>query len=165
MRPPAERQSALRAPLNNVLSTEANVRVLRVISSSQSPLGKTEVARRAALNPTGVRRSVAHLVRLGILESVGTGRRQLVTLRERHPLAPILKSLFESEREVFRRLIDSLRIAVSELRPPPDSAWIEGPGAWWSPRSRADGLVCVLAVPAVGFRALHARRPHQLHLR
>ena len=50
MRPTAEQQSALREPLNYILSTEVNVRVLRVIWRSQSPLGKSEVARRARLN-------------------------------------------------------------------------------------------------------------------
>jgi len=129
MRPPAERQSALRNPLNSILSTEVNVRVLRVISSSQGPLGKSEVARRAALNPSGVRRSLADLIEFGILEPVGVGQRQLVTIRRGHPLAPALDSLFEAERDVFAQLLDSLRTTVSLLQPPPDSAWIEGPVA------------------------------------
>ena len=145
MRPPAKRQSALRTPLNCILSTEVNVRVLRVISSSQSPLGKSEVARRAALNPSGVRRSVADLVEFGILEPVGAGRRQLVTMRGRHPLAPALKSLFESERDVFARLLDSLRVTVSQLQPPPDSAWIEGPAARGDDRPRDTIVLGLLA--------------------
>ena len=145
MRRPAERQSALRAPLNHVLSTEANVRVLRVISGSQSPLGKSEVARRAALNPSGVRRSVAALIEFGILESVGVGRRQLVTMRGRHPLAPALKSLFESERDVFVRFLDSLRTVVGRLQPPPDSAWIEGPAARGNDRPRDTIVLGLLA--------------------
>jgi len=145
MRPPAERQSALRTPLNYILSTEVNVRVLRVLSSSQSPLGKSEVARRAALNPSGVRRSVADLVEFGILEPVGVGRRQLVTMRGRHPLAPALKSLFESEKDVFAQLLDSLRAAVGRLRPPPDSAWIEGPAARGNDRPRDTIVLGLLA--------------------
>ncbi len=145
MRPPAERQSALRTPLNYILSTEVNVRVLRVISSSQSPLGKSEVARRAALNPSGVRRSVADLVECGILEPVGVGRRQLVTMRGRHPLAPALKSLFESERDVFAQFLDSLRATVGQLQPPPDSAWIEGPAVQGNDRPRDTIVLGLLA--------------------
>ena len=145
MRPPAERQSALRTPLNDILSTEVNVRVLRVISSSQSPLGKSEVARRAELNPSGVRRSVADLVECGILEPVGVGRQQLVTLSGKHPLAPALRSLFKSEREVFARFLDSLRTTVGRLQPPPDSAWIEGPAAKGNERPRDTIVLGLLA--------------------
>ena len=145
MRPPAERQSALRTPLNDILSTEVNVRVLRVLSSSQSPLGKSEVARRAALNPSGVRRSVADLIECGVLEPVGVGRRQLVTMRAAHPLAPALKSLFESERDVFSRFLESLRAAVGRLQPPPDSAWIEGPAAEGNDRPRDTIVLGLLA--------------------
>jgi hypothetical protein len=133
--------------LNYILSTEVNVRVLRVISSSQSPLGKSEVARRAALNPSGVRRSVADLVECGILEPVGVGRRQLVTLRGTHPLAPAIKSLFESERDVLTQLLDSLRATVGHLLPPPDSAWIEGPAAKGNDRP-GDAIVLGLLASA-----------------
>jgi hypothetical protein len=135
----------LRTPLNDILSTEVNVRVLRVLSSSQSPLGKSEVARRAALNPSGVRRSVADLVECGILEPVGVGRRQLVTMRGTHPLAPALKSLFESERDVFAQFLDSLRATVGQLQPPPDSAWIEGPAAQGNDRPRDTIVLGLLA--------------------
>ena len=127
MRPPAEQQSALRTPLNHILSTEVNVRVLRAISRSTIPLGKSEVARRASLNPSGVRRSVADLVEVGILEHVGEGRRQLVIMSRTHLLAPAVNALFESERDVFTQFLNSLRAMVGELQPPPDSAWIEGP--------------------------------------
>ena len=145
MRPPAERQSALRTPLNYILSTEVNVRVLRVLSGSQSPLGKSEVARRASLNPSGVRRSVADLIESGILEPVGVGRRQLVTMRRTHPLVQALESLFESERGVFTQFLDSLRATVGHLRPPPDSAWIEGPAAKGNDQPRDTIILGLLA--------------------
>jgi hypothetical protein len=135
----------LRKPLNDILSTEVNVRVLRVLSSSQGPLGKSEVARRAALNPSGVRRSVANLIECGILEPVGVGRRQLVTMRKAHPLVQALKSLFESERDVFTQFLDSLRATVGNLQPPPDSAWIEGPAAKGSDQPRDTIVLGLLA--------------------
>jgi len=126
MRPPSERQSALRAPLNYLLGTEANVRIMRVLAEIESPLGKTDVARRAELNASGVRRAIDDLVDQGFLEALGTGPRQLVRLRQRHPLAPALRSLFEAERNRFEDLIDQLRLAVEQLQPPPYAAWIEG---------------------------------------
>ena len=129
MRPPSERQSALRAPLNYVLGTEANVRILRVVTETESPLGKTEVARRAELNASGVRRAIDDLVDQGLLEPVGTGPRQSVRLRQGHPVAPALRLLFETERGRFEQLMDGLRLAVERLQPPPSAAWIEGPVA------------------------------------
>lgn len=129
MRPPSQRQSALRSPMNYALATETNVRILRVVTETESPLGKTEVARRAELNASGVRRAIDDLVDQGLLEPVGTGPRQSVRLRQSHPLAPALRSLFEAERHRFERLLGELRSAVERLRPPPHAAWIEGPVA------------------------------------
>jgi hypothetical protein len=126
MRPPSERQSALRAPLNDLLGTEAAVRILRVLTQTAGAQGKTEVARRAALNASGVRRTVDTFLDLGILEPVGSGPRQSVRLRLDHPLAPALQSLFEAERERFEMLLDELQSAVQELQPPVLAAWIEG---------------------------------------
>lgn len=119
----------MRAPLNYVLGTEAGVRILRVLTQTKSALGKTEVARRAELNASGVRRAIDSLLDLGLLEPVGTGPRQSVRLRPDHPLAPALESLFEAERGRFDMLLDDLRLAVEELRPHVAAAWIEGPVA------------------------------------
>jgi len=53
MRPTSRPQSALRCPLNHILGTEANVRVLRAILLSDIPIGVPELARRAELQPSG----------------------------------------------------------------------------------------------------------------
>ncbi len=149
MRPPAKQQSAFRAPLNHILSTEVNVRVLRIVTSSHGPLGQSEVARRAALNSSGVRRSLADLAEFGILEFVGIGRRQMVALREKHSLAPSLKSLFESEKDVFESFVESLRSTIAKLTPAPLSAWIEGPVAEGTDREGDTTIVGLLASTAV----------------
>ena len=127
MRRPSERQSALRSPLNYLLGTEANVRLLRVLSEAPMPLGKAEVARRAGLNESGVRRALSTLEKLGIVEPLGAGPQKPVQLRRRHPLSAALESLFDVERGRFERLIESLRGAAEQLRPAPKSAWLQGP--------------------------------------
>jgi hypothetical protein len=111
------------------LGTEAAVRILRVLTQTMSALGKTEVARRAQLNASGVRRAVDSLLDLGLLEPVGTGPRQSVRFRRDYPLAAALESLFEAERGRFDMLVDDLRSAVEVLEPPVAAAWIEGPVA------------------------------------
>jgi hypothetical protein len=145
MRPPVERQSALRAPLNYVFRTEAAVRILRVLTQAKSALGKTEVARRAELNASGVRRTIDSLLDLGLLEPVGTGPRQAVGLRSDHPLAPALESLFAAERSRFDRLLDDLRSAAAGLQPPVVAAWIEGPAALEVDRPGDPLIIGVLA--------------------
>lgn len=129
MRPVATPQSALRAPLNRLLGTEANVRILRVLAETATPLSRAEIARRAELNASGVRRSVDALIGWGIVESVGAGSRRPVRLRREHPLAAPLEDLFQAERRRFEELIDGLQSQIAELRPPPLSAWVQGPVA------------------------------------
>ncbi len=126
MRPTSERQSALRAPLNYTLGTEASVRLLRCLSETRTPLGRAELARRADLNESGVRRALANLERLGIVEGVGTGMRRPVRLRRQHSLVPDLVALFEAESERFDQLILQLREVVDQLSPTPKAAWIQG---------------------------------------
>ena len=45
MRPVTVRQSALRAPLNAFLGTEANVRLLRILTQTAEPVTATQLAR------------------------------------------------------------------------------------------------------------------------
>lgn len=130
MRPPSEPQSFLRAPLDTLLGTETNVRILRVLSEAESgALGRAEVARRARLNASGVRRALDELVELGIVEYEGAGPRPRTRLREDHPLAPDLRSLFARERERYEALVGRLRASVRDLVKPVRAAWIEGPAA------------------------------------
>ncbi len=129
MRPPAESQSALRNPLNEVLGTETNVRILRVLVAAEVPLGKSELARQASLNPSGVRRALRALIELGIVEEVGKTPRQPVRLRKEHALFGALRDLFQVERTRFELLVESLREMIAHVQPSPQSAWIQGPVA------------------------------------
>ncbi len=106
-----------------------NVRILRVLSQTTVALGRAEVARRADLNASGVRRSVDALIELGIVEPVGAGTRRPVRLRREHPLAAPLEELFQAERRRFEELLESLRSRTAQLRPPPLAVWIQGPVA------------------------------------
>jgi hypothetical protein len=112
-----------------MLGTEANVRILRVLAAAYDPLGKSEVARQAQLNPAGVRRALRQLARFGIVEEVGKKPRQTVRLSEDHSLAPAIRRLFQDERVRFTGLVEALGRMVSRLEPPVRSAWIQGPVA------------------------------------
>lgn len=125
MRPPKLQQSALRSPLNRILGTEANVRVLRALSRDPQPVTRTELARRAGLETKGAHRAANRLLEEGILRTVGAGTRQHVQVDERHPLASAVMSLFEAETARLDRLLVALRDAAGATTRL-DAAWIEG---------------------------------------
>ena len=126
MRRIVNRQSAIRAPLDAILGTEANVRILRVLSNATVPLGRAELRRATGLYPSGVPRVLTRLEDLGIVESVGRGRSRPVRLRQGHPLAPQLRALFGAELERHTVIEQNIQSAVQGLSPRPDAAWLEG---------------------------------------
>ena len=94
MRPPAQQQDPLRAPLNEILGSEGAVRVLRVLSDAKEPIARSRVAQRALLNPSGVHRILDRLADTGLVEIFGSGRNVAVQLRQQHPLSKPLQALF-----------------------------------------------------------------------
>ena len=145
MRSPSQSHSALRAPLNDILGTEVNVRILRLLTTTSVPMSKAAVARRTALNASGVGRSIEELIDQGIIESLGTGSRRLYRLRKEHPLASPLIDLFAAELARFASIVDGLRSAVHRLKPPPRAAWIQGPVADESDKPGDPVIVGILA--------------------
>lgn len=129
MRQPAHQQSALRNPLNRILGTESAVRILRVLSQTEHPLGAADLARMTTLNPTGVRNSLKDLIATGILTRVGGGSRSFVRLRPDHPLALPLRRLFAAESARLESITGSIARIAHALNPIPRSIWMQGPVA------------------------------------
>lgn len=128
MRPIAKRQSALRYPLNVILGTEASIRLLRVILLSDIPIGVSELARQAALQPSGVARVCNRLEDLGVITAVGRGSRNRQYHRaKRVGLIDHLRALFQAEQGRWDELWRDLRNAVANASP--QSAWMAGPFA------------------------------------
>src|SRR3954471_7788330 len=126
MRPPTHAQSALRSPLNALLGTEANVRILRVLAKEGVSLSASEIARRAQLGLAGVGTAITALVDVGIVERVSSGTRSPVRVRPNHPLAPSLTELFRREGAYLDQIVEQLRAAAARLEPIPQSVWIQG---------------------------------------
>jgi hypothetical protein len=127
MRPAKTSQGSLAAPLNRILGTEANVRLLRVLSEAREPLARPDVARRARMDASGVRRALAALAAEGIVEAVGTGARTSVRLRRDHPLAAPLRRLFAAERGRAQEVVDVIREIGGGLFPRPRALWVSAP--------------------------------------
>lgn len=128
MRPAKTAQSALRAPLNPILGTEANVRILRELAATDVPLGRAELAERCGLSLPGASAAIDKLLRTGMIEPVGGGGQQLVRLRAGHPLRGVVEALFRAEAVRVASLFDELR-AVAMAAEGVRAAWIEGPVA------------------------------------
>ncbi len=156
MRPPARRQDPLRTPLNDILGSVGAVRVLRILSDAREPIGRTQVARRALLNPSGVRRILDQLAELGLVEIVGSGRNQAVRLRPQHPLSEPLRELFRAERDIFDRTVEAARRAFADDMHAATAVWIESPAA----RSPGTVDVGVLATPGALAGAMDAVEHH-----
>jgi hypothetical protein len=145
MRPTSRRESTLRSPLNDILGTEANVRLLRVLSRTTLPMSATEIARQAAITLSGVGRALGTLEQTGIIEFVGVGRRRPVQLRRAHPLAPVLEELFAAEARRVTTIFARIRAAAETLTPTLRSVWVEGPVARGTDRADDPVVVGVLA--------------------
>ncbi len=124
MRPIKSQRSAVRYPLDEILGSEAHVRLLRVlINEVGTPLGAADAARLAGLTPAGARKALNRLVESGIVERVGSGRTQTYGLRERGPVTRALAELFATEQRDYEGLISSVKRAVS--LPEVTFAWVE----------------------------------------
>jgi hypothetical protein len=127
MRLPRNRQDRFLQPLDEVLGTQANVRLLRVLALRRTSLTAGELARSAALGRTSIYPALRQLERAGIVEFVGAGAQRLVQLRDRHPLSRLLRELFRSESRRFETLTVALRDLLADLPHRLLSAWIDEP--------------------------------------
>jgi DNA-binding transcriptional ArsR family regulator len=126
VRPTTQPQSAIRMPLNGILGTEANVRILRALAESTAPMSAAELARRAQLQRSSVHRALRTLAGLGIVSFVGTAPQLQVSLADRSPLTEPIRALFSAERSRYEDLLAGLKRASTRIDPPPAAVWVEG---------------------------------------
>jgi DNA-binding phage protein len=129
MRPPKREQSRVLQPLNAILGTHSNVRLIRTLSLCSTPLTAGELARRADLGRTSIFPALRELEFIGIVEFVGAGAQRQIQLRDRHPLAPMLKELFRAEANRFDELTTALRELFVKSPVRVLSAWVEDAAA------------------------------------
>lgn len=124
MRPISGQHSPVRYPLDTILGSEANVRLLRVYTHEvDTPLGAAAAARLAGLTPAGARKALQRLVESGVIESVGSGRTPQYGLRVREPIVQALGLLFAREQERYDSLVSSLQSSIADL-PEIRTAWL-----------------------------------------
>jgi DNA-binding Lrp family transcriptional regulator len=126
MRPIATVQDVVQFPLNELLGTGANVRLLRLLAAEVSgPVGTPDAAEQTGLTEAGARRALRKLVRTGFVEELGGGRAQRFQLR-RDPLTEQVRGLFRAEMDRYQQLTKRLRdllVSLPEIR----VAWLDAP--------------------------------------
>jgi hypothetical protein len=60
----------------------------------------------------------------GIVNVQQSGRSGIVTLRENHPLTPVIRHLFQEERALFDRVVTAVRDAAGESTPDVRAVWV-----------------------------------------
>ncbi len=146
MRKPQAAQNPLRTPVNGILGTEANVRLLRVLALAETPVGAGELANRASLGRTSIYPALGSLERAGIVRFVGAGAQRQVRFRAKHPLARAIKELFVAEAHRIDAMVSALREMCKNLTPRPTAAWMEPATA--EDQDQESLVLWVLAHPA-----------------
>jgi predicted transcriptional regulator len=125
MRPIVSEQDPLRHPLNELLGTQASVRLLRVMTNEvDGPLTASDVAMRAGLTLPGAQKALARLFRAGFISRVGGGRTHQYEIRCSERLMQVTIELFRTERDRYAELLAAVKNKINNLSPPPHAAWI-----------------------------------------
>lgn len=122
---PKRPHNQLLRPLNEILGTQANVRLMRALALSTTSVTSGELASRAQLGRTTIYPALRALEGAGVIEFVGAGSQRQVQMRDRHPLAGALKELFRAEAGRFDELITALRELFGKPPLRPISAWAD----------------------------------------
>lgn len=118
--------SALKSPLNDILGSKGNIDVLRLLVNRTAPSNHSDLICSSNLSRQGVYDAVQRLIETGVVEYTGSGNKQLLKLREDHPLYNEISNLFKAERQRYEKLLKHLKTKLNQLQNKPDAAWIFG---------------------------------------
>lgn len=127
MRPIKTDRNYVRYPLDELLGTQASVRILRLLAEEiKGPIGAPEAAEHTGMTEAGARRALQRLAKTGFIQRLGGARSQKFMLRESDQLATSLAALFRAEQDRYQDLISKLREifgGLTEIQ----TAWIDEP--------------------------------------
>jgi len=130
---PTSNQSTLRCPLDQILGSRGQIRLLRVlITETEHPLHPSEAAARAGMTESGARRALQRLTRTGLVERARNGNRSQYVFHREGSLSRELARLFESERAWGSSLAQAARRALHDLPHPPELVWVQDFLSGWT---------------------------------
>jgi len=114
MRHVSSQRDILQYPLDAILGSEAQVRLIRVLLHEvDSPLSVADAARLAGLTPAGARKALERLEQAGFTERIGSGRAQKYGIRPNAPASGSLSLVFEEEQRRYDDFMGGLKTAIS----------------------------------------------------
>ena len=126
MRPIVSDQNFLRNPLNELLGTQALVRLLMVLACEvDGPLSVPNAAEHAGLTIPGAHKALKRLLQSGFVVRVGGGRKHQYELRHSDKLVKAMARLFQSEKERYEALLSAIKDEIEKLVPYARAAWIQ----------------------------------------
>jgi len=132
VQPTASNQSSLRCPLNEVLGSRGQVRLLRVLATdAREPLLPSEAARLSGMTESHARKILHRLARTGLVEERPNHRGTRFVLSRQGSLAREVVRLFEVERDRASQLQQSLKMTVRSGSHSPEMAWVQEFLAGW----------------------------------
>jgi len=112
--PKLSQESVARYPLNNILGSQAHVRVLRKLCLHGGQFSAPQLLWFVELSKAGLRKALLELEALKIVERRGAGRSHLYQINPAHPFTMPLTALFEAEQDRLGRMIDGIRDVVRQ---------------------------------------------------
>lgn len=133
-------------PFDEILETQAHIRVLRALAGLPRGFSASarDLARRAGVAHTTAARVLRSLADQRVADVQHVGRANLYELNERHVVASHIRALFESEAGLREQLIEYLRAEVSQHVGPAEAAFLFGSAARGDTRPGSDIDVAVL---------------------
>lgn len=126
MRPIVFEQNPLLHPLNELLGTEAHVRLVRTLANDvDGSLTTSDAAERAGITPQGALKALKRLVQSGFVIQVGGGRKRQYALRLDDNLVQAIVKLFHAEANRYELFIEDIKNTIENSKPPPQSVWID----------------------------------------
>lgn len=137
-------QSGIRFPLNGILGSEANVRVLRELVLSEQALSTSALASRTGLSSVGARNALNVLLEWKVMRRLGSARSVVFQINDKHPLRGALEDLFVAERSIFTELIRAIEEQLDRLGPGLLAAWLYGSVAKERDRPTSDVDIAIV---------------------
>jgi DNA-binding Lrp family transcriptional regulator len=128
--------SHLSRPLDALLATLGNVRVLRVLIRHGGQLPLSRVARDAKLSLPGLRKIIDNLEHAGVVKMIGSGHARLYQAEMAHPLIKMLENLFRAEADYRTKVLAAITAAAADM--PFKAVWLFGSAARHEDRLESD---------------------------
>lgn len=156
-RPAAKPVSYLDQPLDEIIGTVGNLRVLRSLFRHGGAIGTSRIVLETRLSREGVRKALRDLVDLRIVREVGTGHSVSYAVDERHPQHAILLGLFQGEQGSRDKVLEAIKAASA----PSDFAGVYIFGSVARYEDHRDSDVDVLVISKVDDPFLHEQQADQ----